>query len=197
MIRINLLPYRDRRKKEIVQRQLSVFVISLFCLIVALIYFNAVLNGRVARLKSSIDVTRKEIAQYNLINKEIEEINKKLDILKKKTLVIENLQMERKKPLELLDVMTKVIIPKRMWFTSLTSENETVSISGIALDNKTVADFMTSLETTNLFTSVSLKSIRQEIIREGNLNLKRFEIVCGKVPMAENVTGAKVKNEKA
>src|SRR4030042_5609475 len=177
MIRINLLPYRERRKKEIIQRQLSVFIISLFCLVVALIYFNAVLNGRVARLKSSIDVTRKEIAQYNLINKEIEEINKKLDILKKKTLVIENLKAERKKPLELLDVMTKVIIPKRMWFTSLTSENETVSISGIALDNKTVADFMTSLEATNLFASVNLKSIRQEIIKEGNLNLKRFEVV--------------------
>jgi type IV pilus assembly protein PilN len=193
MIRINLLPYRERRKKEILQRQIAIFGFLSAIFIAGLISFNLILNGRISAAQATVETTKKEIANYNLINKEIEEIIKKLDILKKKTIVIESLQEERKKPLELVDTMTKVIIPKRMWFTSLTSNKESVSIDGIALDNKTVADFMTSLETTNLFTAVNLKSIRQETIKERNLNLKRFEIVCNKISDQEKSEQSKAK----
>jgi type IV pilus assembly protein PilN len=99
--------------------------------------------------------------------------------------------MDRKRPVKLLDTMTQVVVPKRMWFTSLTSGNSTVGINGIALDNKTIADFMTRLEGSKLFSAVNLKSIRQQ--KRANLNLKRFAITSTKVGVKQTPAKAKRK----
>lgn len=183
MIRINLLPYHEKRKKENIRRQVSIFTLCLILFLIGLFYVQLFLNGKITRMKADIAATKSELAKYDKINKEIDEIVKKLDILKKKTTVIGNLQLERYKAVELLDTMTRAIVAKRMWFTRLESGHDTVSIDGIALDNKTVADFMTKLEKTGLFTEVNLQSIRQESIRGRNIALKRFAIVCNKVPL--------------
>ncbi len=183
MIRINLLPYRERRKKENIRRQVSVFFLSFILFIIALYYFQTFLNGKIERMNAKIAATKAELAKYAKINKEIDSIIKKLDILKKKTQVIQNLQGERHQAVLLLDAMTRAVVPKRMWFTRLASGKDTVSIDGIALDNKTIADFMLNLERTHLFTAVSLKSIRQKKIGGKNIALKKFSIVCNKVPL--------------
>ena len=67
-----------------------------------------------------------------------------------------------------------------------------ISLKGIALDNKTVADFMIGLEDLKMFESVRLITSEQEKIRD--INMKRFEIICTKVSIAggpEPVTEAK------
>lgn len=66
-----------------------------------------------------------------------------------------------------------------------------VSLKGMALDNKTVADFMIGLEGLKLFESVRLVTSEQQKIRD--INMKRFEIVCIKAPIGgpEPVTEAK------
>jgi type IV pilus assembly protein PilN len=183
MIRINLLPYREKRKKENVRRQVSIFALSFIFFLFALFYLQKFLNDKIQTKKVEITSTKNELVKYDAINKEIDEITKKLDVLQKKTTVIQNLQLQRHKAVQLLDMMTRAIVTKRMWFTRLESGIDTVTIDGIALDNKTVADFMTNLENTRLFAAVNLKSIRQETIREKNINLKKFEIVCNQVPL--------------
>ncbi len=183
MIRINLLPYREKRKKENIRRQVSIFALSFVFFLIALYFVQSLLSGKIERMRAGIAATKAELAKYEQINKEIDEITKKLDILQKKTAVIQNLQLERHKAVELMDMLTRAIVSKRMWFTRLAAGNDTVSIDGIALDNKTVADFMTNLENTRFFTAVNLKSIRQETIRERGISLKKFEIACNKVPL--------------
>ncbi|PIP35911.1 MAG: pilus assembly protein PilN [Desulfobacterales bacterium CG07_land_8_20_14_0_80_52_14] len=183
MIRINLLPYREKRKKENVRRQVSIFALSFILFMFALFYLQKFLNNKIQTKKVEIASTKNELIKYDAINKEIDEITKKLDVLQKKTTVIQNLQLQRHKAVQLLDMMTQAIVAKRMWFTRLESGINTVTIEGIALDNKTVADFMTNLVKTRLFAAVNLKSTRQEIIREKNINLKKFEVVCNQVPL--------------
>jgi type IV pilus assembly protein PilN len=74
-----------------------------------------------------------------------------------------------------------MVVPKRMWFTRLEEKDTTVKIDGIALDNKTVADFMVRLQGSGLFKSVNLKTLKQKDF-EGN-NLKSFQINCVKMPV--------------
>jgi type IV pilus assembly protein PilN len=194
MIRINLLPYRLARKKENIRRQVSIFCLFFIFVGFSFLYFQTILNTRIEKLNGQIDVTKKEIDKYRKITREIDAIIKNLAILKKKTAVINNLEMDRKRPTKLLETMTQVIVPKRMWFTSLTSGNSTVGINGIALDNKTIADFMTRLEGSKLFSAVNLKSIRQKNIKRVNLNLKMFAITSNKVGVKQ--TPAKAKRKK-
>ncbi len=85
--------------------------------------------------------------------------------------------------------MTRMVIPGRMWFTSLSDISETVEITGLALDNKTVADFMIQLEGAKLFSNVSLKTLKQQTIKD--VVLKNFEISCRKNVGLDKETSAK------
>jgi type IV pilus assembly protein PilN len=184
MIRINLLPYRAARKKENVRRQVSIFFLSLILVLVMLAGGYLALNNKISRLQATIKRTEDDLKKYNQINAEIARIKKRLALLKKKTDVINELQQNRLAPVILLDTMTRVIVPERMWFTNLQASDRVVRISGVALDNKTVADFMTRLEGSQLFQQVDLKSIRQQEIDQNQL--KAFEIHCTKpAPRAE------------
>jgi type IV pilus assembly protein PilN len=181
MIRINLLPFRSTRKKENIRRQVSIFLLSLVLAGVGMFGINLLLNSQLDDLNARIQTTQAELEKYDKINKEIDEIKKKLDNLNKKLAVIRELEANRYEPVRLMDTLTQVIIEKRMWVTLLDVKADTVSISGIAMDNKTVADFMLRLEGCELFSTVSLKTLRQ--IEVQKTNLKSFEINCQKKPI--------------
>jgi type IV pilus assembly protein PilN len=78
-----------------------------------------------------------------------------------------------------MDTMTQVLVAKRMWLTELQVEDRSVKIKGIALDEKTVADFMVRLQKSGLFSNVELKTVKRQEVQ--NTNLKGFQIVCTKV----------------
>lgn len=183
MIRINLLPFRAARKKENIRRQISVFFLSFFLMSAVLIYYNIHLGGQIRGLETDVDTTKKEVAKFQLITKQIEEIKTKLAILEKKTEVIRKLETNRFEPVELLENMSGKIIANRMWFTSFDDRSRDVQIDGIALDNKTVADFMTRLEGTGLFGSVRLQTIQKHVVKGSGL--KKFSITCGKAELNE------------
>ena len=178
MIRINLLPFRAARKKENIRRQISVFLLSFFLMLAVLIYYNIHLGGRIKDLRTDVDATRNEVAKFQKITKQIEDIKNKLAVLEKKTEVIRKLETNRFEPVEMLDNMSGKLIANRMWFTSFNDQPQNVRIDGIALDNKTVADFMTRLEGTGLFGSVRLQTIQKHVVKGSGL--KKFSITCSK-----------------
>ena len=188
MIRINLLPFRTERKKENVRRQVSLFLLSLILVLVVLVYYNFSLSSKVGKLNKKISATKSELKRYEEINKEIARIKQNLETLRKKMAVIERLESDRHAPVRLMDTMTQALIAKRMWFTKLDVKETTVNIQGIALDNKTVADFMVRLQNSGLFSSVNLKNLKRQEVQK--TNLKSFAITCTKVspqlPKAES-----------
>ena len=183
MIRINLLPFRAARKKENVRRQISIFFLSVFLIAVAMLYYNSILAHQQADLEQSVASIQTEIKKYDKANREIAALKKKLEILEKKTTVIEDLTLGREEAVRLLDVMTRLVVDKRMWLTSFSASGTGINLSGTALDNKTIADFMTRLEDSPRFTSVRLKSSQQQKVKD--LNLKKFDISCNLVTLAQ------------
>lgn len=197
MIRINLLPYRAAQKKENIRRQISIFVLAVIMVVGILVYYNMSLNSDIDALNTQIKNTKSMLAQVEKQAKEVDEIKKAFDRLKQKTDVIKNLETNRKIAVQLLDNMTTLVAEKvsvspseapadsdtkpvkRLWFTNFQENGNQIEVQGIALDNKTIADFMTRLEASNLFMNVNLKSIKQQKINE--LNLKSFEIICTKI----------------
>ena len=177
MIRINLLPFRAARKKENIRRQISIFLLSLVLVTLAIIYFNTRLNSKMLDLNTRTEKITKDLAKYNKINNEITSIKKNLELLAKKTKVIKTLDLSSEEAVRLLDAMTKIVIEKRMWLTMLATKEKTVNIKGVALDNKTVADFMTRLEDSKLFKKVELKTTKQQQFKK-TINLKSFQIRC-------------------
>jgi len=180
MIRINLLPYRAARKKENVRRQLNIFIGSVI-IIFGLIYLvNLYLGNQIKSLNAEIASTREQVAKYQQINKEIAEIKQKLAVLDRKIGVISSLQQDRKVPVQNLDSLYQLVVEKRMWYTLLAESGNSLKISGIAVDNQTVADYLKRLEKSDRFTNVKLASIKQHKAQNENLNLKQFDITFDK-----------------
>ncbi len=192
MIRINLLPFRTERKKENVRRQVSLFLLSLILVLVVLVYYNFSLSSKVSKLNNKISATKTELQRYNEINKEIARIKQNLEMLRKKMAVIEKLESDRHAPVRLMETMTQVLMAMRMWFTKLDVRENTVDIVGIALDNKTVADFMVRLQNSGLFSSVNLKTLKRQEVQGSNL--KSCQISCTKV--APQIQKAELKPPK-
>lgn len=191
MIRINLLPFRVARTKENIRRQVSIFFLLLFFVTMMMVYGNIILNSKIERLDSRVKSTRKQVDVYKKQAREVDKIKKKLTILTQKMDTIDTLEVNRKEPVRILDAMTKMVIAKRMWLTSFDSKANVIDIKGVALDNKTVADFMTRLEGSPLFTGVNLKTLKQK--KEHKTSpLKNFEIICSKVSLKKE-GGNKVK----
>ena len=199
MIRINLLPYRESRKKATILRQINIFLVVFFVVFVALFYYSIWLGNKINDLNTKIKTTKTILAQAEMQAKKVDQIQKELDKLGHKTDVIKNIEMNRRAPVILLENMTKMVNEKafisspdtstsndnrpvkRLWFNSFESSGEKINIKGIALDNKTIADFMSRLEDSKLYTNVNLKTITQQKVNK--LNLKKFQIDCVRSPL--------------
>ena len=186
MIRINLLPFRATRKKENIRRQVSIFLLSLAFMLIILFYFNFSLSSKIGNMNTRIKDTQSELEKYAKINKEIDNIKKKLDSLKKKMAVMDTLEANRFAPIRLMDTMTQVIVPKRMWFTNLQCKDTKVDITGVAMDNTTVADFMVRLENSGLFKEVDLKTLKRAKSKKGSTSQYiNFTVSCTKKPLIQ------------
>ncbi len=207
MIRINLLPFRAARKKENIRRQISIVLLFLFLVILVMIYFNLSLKNKIEALDAKVESTKKQIALVEKQAKEVDRIKSEFDKLNKKIKVIKNLETTRKASVHLLENMTKLVVEKtsiseldksegkdikpekRLWFTNFSAKGNNINIKGIALDNKTVADFMTRLEISGIYKDVNLRKISQKMVNK--LKLKSFEITCKRVPLKRKVISKK------
>ena len=176
MIRINLLPYRAAKKKENIRRQVSIFFLSIVGVALAVFWYNSYLKGRISSIMAEIASTNATIAKYEKINKEITEIKKKLAILDTKIGVIETLETNRRLPVRTMDDLYVKLIQSRMWYTKIEEKGKGIFISGVAIDEHTVADYMTRIEKSDLFQGVRLASVKQQTVKDKDLKLKSFAI---------------------
>jgi len=178
MIRINLLPYRKLRKTENVRRQISIFFMVLVLITGGLYYYGVILANEMDDLNVKLADIQKQLQVKKKMAQEVDEIGKKLEDLKKKTEVITKLAALRKEPVTLMMALTELIVPKQMWLTSLISAEIKVDLAGVALDNRTVAEFMTKVEDSPLFEDVKLISTQQTKVAD--INLKSFTLTFNK-----------------
>ena len=191
MIRINLLPYRAARKKENIRIQVNVFLGSLLIVVLLVVWYNSYLGGRIKDLNTEIASTREQVTKYKKINDEIAEIKKKLAVLDRKIKVIESLEADRKAPVQNLDSLYQLLVEKRMWYNQIEEKGNSFKLSGIALDNQTVADYMTRVEKSDRFQNVRLSSIKQYEIQGKDLKLKQFEVNFQRKPMEPDTAEGK------
>ena len=182
MIRINLLPYRAAKKKENIRRQVSIFFLSIIVVLLLIFWHNSYLGGRIEGLNQEIISTRTQVIKYKKINDEIAEIKKKLEVLDRKIDVISSLEADRKVPVENMDRLYQLLVEKRMWYTKIEESGSNFKLSGIAIDNQTVADFMTRIEKSDGFINVRLDSIKQHKTQDNELKLKQFDLKFSKKP---------------
>lgn len=173
MIRINLLPVRGEKKKESIRQQLSIagLTILLLCLILGIVYFS--INRKIAEFKDAISSEEKNIA---ILDKEIGEL-KNIEIEKKIVLeklnIVKQLDVNRRVHLNLITDVTNAL-PEKVWIDSIKDMGRTVNITGFAIEEDLVADFMRGLERILSLWKIELE-IAQQVDKSG-VKLSGFTI---------------------
>ena len=177
MININLLPVRAARRKENIRRQASVFCLCVVLGLSLIVYLTFSINHKISNLNGKIEVAQAEFLKYEAIAKRVKKIKGQLRKLEEKMDIIVKLEADRTGPVRFMDALTNFVKPERMWLTGLSESRGSMKLSGVALDNKIIADFMTSLEGSPHFQKVDLVSSRQVALK-GDRKFKEFTITC-------------------
>ena len=144
MIKINLLPREERRKKiEVKVPQAAVAVLAILIVGGMLGYWRLVKRD-VERLRAEIVATRREIAQNQQIVKLVEQYTRDKKQLQDRLALIERLVNAQGLPVRLLDGISQSL-PDDVWLTGLSKVSGKVSVQGYASSHFSVANLMIAL----------------------------------------------------
>ena len=178
MIKINLLPFRAARKKENIRKEISIYLLSIVLLIVVMIYLNFSSNSRLNALKVEEEGARKELAIYAKNNRMAAQIKREIKEIRDRLKVIRELEKQKGGPLQILEEVAFSVPQDKLWLQTLIESGGTLTIHGTAMDNDTVALFMTNLERAASITSVDLKSTQLQNFPKFNQKASGFAIIC-------------------
>ncbi len=178
MIRINLLPFRAARKKENIRRQITIFALSVMFVAVVMAYYFLQLRSELNSLKAEEQRIKVELAGYKKTIERINSLEKKIAEIRKKLDVIKDLEKKKTGPVLLLDQIAMAVPKEKLWLTSLVEKQGKLTLNGTAMDNETVAVFMTNLEKSELITAVDLKSTRLRSLPKYKLSVSDFSLEC-------------------
>ncbi|MCD4717635.1 MAG: PilN domain-containing protein [Desulfobacterales bacterium] len=178
MIKINLLPFRAARRKENIRRQLTVYVLSVVLVFLVAGYLFLDVTTTLSALANEKAAQKKELNKYADTIKKIKAIEKKVAEIEEKLNVIKELEKNKTGPVRLLDEIAMAIPKDRLWLKSIQEKKGSLSLVGTAMDNDTVAIFMTNLEKSPQITSVDLKSTKLQNLKAYKLNVSNFSLTC-------------------
>jgi type IV pilus assembly protein PilN len=173
MIRINLLPHREEKRKA--RRQQFYVLLGLVSVLAAVIWFLgfSVINRQIAAQTEKNEFLKREIAS---LDKEISEINKiqeQTNALLARKRVIEALQANRTETVHLFNELAKQV-PEGIYLRTLTQTGQKIAIAGYAQSNARITTLMNNLDASPLLEQSTLVETKAETI--GGRRLNAFNI---------------------
>lgn len=175
MIKINLLLARKEKKKVGLRKEIVVLIASLVILLAGLLVVQWRLEKEKENTLSKISNTKKEIAYYKSLTTEVVKAKEAQKTLQDKLNVINTLRKEKAGAAKVLDELS-IDKPEKIQLESLKKDGSKLGIEGIALDDETIANFMTNLRKSKLFKGVDL--IVSEQVEQSKIKLKKFILSC-------------------
>ncbi len=193
MIRINLLPGEDAERAAGRRQNLAlgtvVFGVALAGLVAAHLWQgirSSSEHRELSRVQNELKTIEGPYADALRFEQQKQELREKLRVIG---------QLEAKKvgPVRILaDLSTAT--PDKLWLTDFSDQNGTLRLTGIGIDEQTVADFLRRLGTLPFFQSVDLDETSQ-VDQEG-AKLKKF-VIRGQIDYgAQGKAVARAGNEK-
>jgi type IV pilus assembly protein PilN len=176
MLRINLLPVRQLKKRAKAKNQIAIFCVVFLSFIVVLFFGSLLQMHQIKSIESSITELTKEQQRLAPEIAAVDKLKKDKDELERKISIIHQLRAEASLTVHILDEVANVVDNNRMWLTSLNQLGNSLSLTGIALDNQTVADFMDKLKKSPSVQGVELSS--SSLRKISDRSLKEFSLTC-------------------
>jgi type IV pilus assembly protein PilN len=196
MIRINLLPFRAARKKENIKRQITVYGLVIVLLITVMAYYFLQLNSTLSNLKDKEKDVRAELKTYQKTVRKINQLEKKIKQIKSKLAVIRRLEKNKTGPVHLLEEITFAVPKDKLWLKTFKESKGRLKLTGTAMDNETVALFMTNLEKSAYISGVELEGTKLRNIPKYKMRVSDFVLNCKTYAFKKKKQAAPAKKKK-
>ncbi|MCL4683274.1 PilN domain-containing protein [Myxococcota bacterium] len=173
MIRINLLPVREARRKAGVQQQLILLAAALVGAILLSAGFHQWMRITLSSAQMRTRALESQLEKYRPQQEQVAQFKAKKAEIEQKLSVITDLERSRSGPVNLMESLV-TSIPDRVWLTDLAADKGRISLSGMSLDNELVASFLTNLGRSPYFGQVELESTELKTVE--SLKLNTFKI---------------------
>jgi type IV pilus assembly protein PilN len=178
MIRINLLPYREREKMEDLTRQIIIIVITFVVFLLVIGSFQLYLSISTSNLEKNVKLQEEDLARLTKTIGDIEQYKFDKTTLERKLAIINNLEENRLVPVMMLDELSLLVPVKDVWLDKISERGSEITMDGMARNNIAVAHFMKNLSGANFVKTVDLLSTREKEI--SGMKLQQFVISCVK-----------------
>lgn len=175
MIKINLLQVRKAPRKIGVRKEIIIFALSLVLILAGLFVVHWKITGDKDELLTEISNKKKEINYYKSLTTEVNKAKEAQKMLQDKLNIINSLRKQKSGPAKVLDELS-INKPEKIYFESVKKDGSKLGIEGIALDDETVANFMTNLRKSKMFKNVDL--IVSERTEVSKVKVKKFILSC-------------------
>lgn len=173
MIRINLLPVREARRKAGVRQQMMLLAAALIGAVVLSGAVHSWMLTSISSARGRVKALEQQLARYKPQQEQVEQFKAKKAEIEQKLAVIENLERSRSGPVHIMDELASNI-PDRVWLTGLTADKGRIGLGGMSLDNELVAVFLSKLDDSPYFANVELESTELKLVE--SLKLNTFKI---------------------
>jgi type IV pilus assembly protein PilN len=188
MLRINLLPIRQLKKRAKARNQIIGFGMIFCAVLLALGFIGLIQVGKVENVQAAIAKLQQEQSELDPIIRKVDELERQKIDLQNKIDIIKKLRRESSLTVRVLDEVAKIIDNDRMWLTTLSQDGASLQLKGIALDNETIAQFMEALKESEYIGAVNLDS--STLNKVANRDFKSFGLTCSVgFPAEEPATG--------
>lgn len=189
MIRVNLLPHREEKRKR---RQQQFLGIAVFSIVLGLVVAGAVwffLEQQVEQQRANVAYMKNEIGKLDKQIEEIRKIREETASLLAKKQVVEGLQSNRSEPVQLLDQLLRQL-PEGIYLKQIKQTGVKVNVVGYAQSNARVSTLMRNLGASPYLENPELVEIKAVLLDNNpnkrvnefsmNISVKRAKAEEGK-----------------
>jgi type IV pilus assembly protein PilN len=188
MIRINLLPVRQNRKLDAARKDLFLAVLGGVLVLGAVAAGWTLLSVQLSTARDEVAALQAEVDKLKADVAKVEEAEKFKAELAKKLAVIAELRARKNGPVHLLEDLANAT-PDRLRLTGFKQTDKDLSITGVAVSNEVISQFLRSLDASPWFDAVYLQNIEATPPDpDYGAELKRFELTARtSTPTAEEL----------
>lgn len=173
MVRINLLPHRELKRRR--QRDAFLALVTITVAIGGAMVFAVygVIGGRIERQVDRNRYLDGEIAQLDKQIEEIQKLREQTQAMLARKKVVETLQGNRSEAVNLLDQLVRQL-PDGVYLRGVKQSGATVNLTGYAQSNARVSSLLRNLEASTSLQDPSLVEIKAATT--GNARLNEFTV---------------------
>jgi type IV pilus assembly protein PilN len=173
MIRINLLPAQETARAAGRRQELAVATLAIGVVVFGLILAHTWQKARMASARRGLRQVTEELGAIQGPYADVTRMEQQKQELREKLRVIAQLEAKKVGPVRVLAQLSDAT-PDKLWLTEFADTAGTLKLTGLGVDEQTIADFMRRLGSVSLFRSVDLDETSQ--VDEDGTKVKKFVI---------------------